>query len=1032
MSNCPPFLNADTEAGNSQNNCEYIKLFLSRIALTSEIAAPFNLGYLNANHDLFPDIEPYHYTLRKLRDGHIYSLYGDQLLRTPCKNGLIDGLEYFRVLPTVKKFWIVFSDVKWTDEIKEKIKSNPDKWMQSISLEMGQKYVTVPYYISTFVEEYRERTGHLMSIRGLDRQLRESLSTEKHYTDDTFPVINPEDQYLVRRWLDSYSKITFLTPEDRKKRCEFFNAEIKFLVALHDPMGISLDFGQLSRVSVETMTSYNRWYGYPTSMASYIAVAEHALDEELHDSTENWHTRWITRKYLGPALDGTPKETPCPYNERVPRATATTRWVTMPSVGSDPDDKDTNKYGWWLVQQYYNPEKPLRMPRHLLQGRMFTFLQTRQRDSKAFLDGFTKLDGSWKKWLSYKGDWGVAHPFEFFSQKDEDFPEYEKFLALCLNSVTHTETGIKLAVSCILDTSTGIRDLVWNAAKGGQNECKINDYSSDVLDALSEALPVVHRRNKGEFNLFINSFKKRLDKEDEIKDLPTVDPVVALCAVTELMIQKAATGAEPYDDTRNKSANISGKPSDADIWDGRPTSGRITIWAARNEQISTLMNLGHELCGGEMITLCHAVHTKNPRFAKRHIAAGKFLLVISKPLSLISWGIYSARGISDPSATSILGMIRATYSTVKLFKPVCRIASLDKMVENALDTGLKQFGPKALAAKGAFWRAGPLTLVIDASIMTDLISEGEDNAAIAHGLTIAGYMAAAALMGPGAPAAATILLIQFIGIVLVEYLKSSEVEKWIKHSYWGKKYSSPLEDVYDNFKQVYPLFSYQEKADSLVLPPSQENIHPALVEMVTQESKAQQIAWLQTVCKPRLCMVAFMTTMYIRLEAKQFIPWVSEQTIEVTINGQQPWPEKTPEVCKASVNEGSSYWGKIDPSNIYPKKPLVLIPWMPRYDLKNGAICWELVLNKHELHRRYPSVSSRHGSEIEVTATYTYNSETTFPVMKAYADTHEWPNRNDGSDLAVARIRLLMNENPKYAKNPTLKKEAQLISELFK
>lgn len=1038
-SSCPPFLAADGKAGESSHSCKYIKLVLARFALASTCSPPLMSDLLSRlNQAYFPDLSPYVYTLRLPRKGHIYALAkkGGEVLRFTCSNNKIGGRLYFEVNEDVKNFWIVFSEEEWQDDIIKKAQADPDAWMQHITLEKGSPYTAEPGDADMLIEEYREKTGHLMSIRGLEGSLRNYLETEREYTTPLYPSDDPENPHLVRRWLDSDQP--FLAPgkKARLEKLATIKKDARFIVALHDPMGISYDFGKLNQVSVQTKAAYNAWFEYPASIASYVSTLEKNAGKPLSASESPWKPDWQSKIYVCKARHYYNEEEVCPEPvELPPGGSATERFALRRALGKDPSTGEP-VMGWWIVREVYDPENSW-APMTLRKNSMQAFLFQRKKAGEAFGKGFEIVMRSWKIWLSNSQPWGFAHPFSFYSpQSEKALANREQALAKCLNSMTATAQGRELAVADILEKqSAPVADVFWDAAKGGALEIKLTEHTAAIIHALNDALSVLYSKNEGQFKALIALYKKRLEKDTKLPSSWRVPMPAALYYVVESELsgmEKTSQAGQGGQSTSRRSAQPDALP--------QPTVLDHLVFSNNTMQKSA--NLLNAVCEPELIQLFYNM---------RHSAAmgdsiptvEKFLTALAPALAHINLGVALLQWQAEPSLYNTLGLLRAGGDVLALLKHGDQLLAEARNLAKTLGLGAKALeGGWRIKMRGAV----VLDVTIDSVNMVDLIRKDQVEAAVAQGSVIAAYGVTAVVLGPGAVGVAAVSAIQLIGFYAVESLKKSEAQQWVDASYWGVDYKEkhPARPIRDN----YPRISYKEHYEKLTEPPNEENRHPVLDADIRAEGMEQQMLWVRRLCAPRLKAVSFSRITYLRLSSRQFLPGQSRHVIQVAVNGVPIWDTMYPESGVGYAQSSALYEARgrvAPPAEEYPEPgvgypvpasvpavggrlipppapSLVLVPWWPRYDSKTGELCWEAVLDNQALKAMAAPKTSIFGKESHVLtahAVYSYNAAISCDPLGTMCEIGELFNGDKEQQAdATARIKELVKEDPSYNLDP--------------
>lgn len=284
------FLSSQVEPGKGNEPCQFNYVFPARIALSSESTTPF----MNADFLKVPDlpvqkVDPYRYTLRRMRLGEIYVLekahmeffefplddWG-QIKKQPGSD--LDTQPWITLDKTVTNFYIAFSQWKWDDNFKAQVIKNPENHMQKVTLEAGQNYVGSANLISELVEEYREKPGKLMSLRGFPKAKTICDSESVYADDDVYAPAESEGKIgqrkLVRRWRDGSFDFRW-TPIKKGTTptvpCPTAQMDKRvFLLAVHDSVGIAREFASLQQTSVATLTARNDWYAYLHTIANYV------------------------------------------------------------------------------------------------------------------------------------------------------------------------------------------------------------------------------------------------------------------------------------------------------------------------------------------------------------------------------------------------------------------------------------------------------------------------------------------------------------------------------------------------------------------------------------------------------------------------------------------------------------------------------------------------------------------------------------------------------------------------------------------
>lgn len=1038
-SSCPPFLAADGTAGKSSQSCKYVKLVLARFALASSSSPPLMSDLLSRlNQAYFPDLSPYVYTLRLPRKGHIYALAekGGEMLRFTCSNNKIGGRLYFEVNEDVKNFWIVFSEEQWQDGIIKKAQADPDAWMQHITLEKGSPYTAEPGDADKLIEEYRGKTGHLMSIRGLEDSLKKYLGTEQEYATQLYPTDDPEDSYLIRRWLDSDQPFQALGKEARLKKLAAIKNEARFIVALHDPMGISYDFGKLNQISVQTQAAYNAWYEYPASIASYVTSLEKNAGEPLSSNESPWKPDWQSKIYVCKARNYYNKEEVCPEPvDLPPGGSATERFALRRALGKDPATGEP-VMGWWIVREVYDPKNSW-APMALRRNPMQAFLFQRKKAGEAFTRAFKIFMPSWKTWLSNSQPWGFAHPFSFYSpQSERALANREQALAKCLNSMAATVQGRELAVADILEKqSAPVADVFWDAAKGGALEIKLTEHSAAIVHALNDALSAFYEKNKGQFEALIALYKTRLKKDTELPSSWRVPMPAALYYVVESQLNKTEKESQAGQSGQAASRKTA-------LPDALPQPTVLDHLVFANNTMQKSANLLKAVCEPELIQLFYNMR-HSATMGDTIPAVKKFLTAVAPALAHINLGVALLQWQAEPSLYNTLGLLRAGGDVLALLKHG------DQLLAEARNL-TKMMGLGAKALEGG-WRikmrgAVVLDVTIDSVNMVDLIHKDQAEAAVAQGTVMAAYGVTAVVLGPGAVGVAAVLAIQLIGFYVVESLKKSEAQQWVNASYWGVNYKEkhPARPIRDN----YPQISYEEHYKKLTEPPTEENRHPELDTPIRDEGREQQKLWVRRLCAPMLRAVSFSQITYLRLSSRQFFPGQSRHVIQVAINGVPIWDTMYPEPGVGYAQSSAPYKARgrlAPPAEEYPEPGVgypvpasvptvrgrsmpppapspVLVPWWPRYDSKTGELCWETVLDNQVLKATAAPKTSIFGKESYVLtahAVYSYNAAISCDPLGTMCEIGELFSGDKAQQAdAAARIKELVKEDPSYNLDP--------------
>lgn len=266
----------------------------------------------------------YHLTLRILRERtFVYTL---QFLDEPRpgdfrKYAAAPDLRvpvFYSGEPEEWQLFIACTSVEWTEAVKKLVLADPEKYMQKIGFSDGPCRVELQKNLHLadrlgkrevrkeeedkpclehLVEEYMPSPHHLMSIRGFEypgcplSPCNPRLCDEDHpcprricdsegtYWHPTFPVTDRTKEVLDSRWRDGWTpnfnaRPSPDTPEatqkilDQGEEAALKSLETpRLLVALHDPVGMAMEFASLYDTGCTTIEKHADWYFYGNNVA---------------------------------------------------------------------------------------------------------------------------------------------------------------------------------------------------------------------------------------------------------------------------------------------------------------------------------------------------------------------------------------------------------------------------------------------------------------------------------------------------------------------------------------------------------------------------------------------------------------------------------------------------------------------------------------------------------------------------------------------------------------------------------------------
>ena len=318
----------------------------------------------------------FQYTLRALRNGHIYMYHDGEWLSFPVPEGKTtqDSPFCIKVSATWTQVHLAYSELPWSSEYLDYLKANPDvmaRRMQRVKLqgapEANEHTADIADY-SMLVEEYRERPGCLKSLRDflpdvfdpldltysgdaekfakeVGRRWRCSASPFGEWdTASPLEAVPEEMRYAKQLPPQNYKPyqnrsfpkpaVWALEPEQKREAPRH-----PLLVALEDPLGEARDLAMVHQCNLEDYETYVGYYHYTILLANLF---------------EGLHVRNQKIVYTSNGIGESPLyiELPAPADERSSLSSHRVDYGTLVNILDD----HVPGHPWARFMEIYNRE----------------------------------------------------------------------------------------------------------------------------------------------------------------------------------------------------------------------------------------------------------------------------------------------------------------------------------------------------------------------------------------------------------------------------------------------------------------------------------------------------------------------------------------------------------------------------------------------------------------------------------------------------------------------------------------------------